>query len=125
MKTASKLLVGLTMALVIGFIARADDKQVGNEKDDRGSSGVPGSSKQVTLKGTITCAKCDLKLQDKCATVIKVKKDGKDVIYYFDPDSNKKFHKDVCNEAKEGTVTGTTAEKNDKQWVKASKVEYK
>jgi hypothetical protein len=110
MKTAGKLLAGLSLVLVLGLIARADEKT----RPDAG---------QVTLKGTITCAKCDLKLQDSCNTVIKVKKDGKDVLYYFDA-ASKKYHKDTCQEAKEGTVMGMVTEKDGKNWVKVSKVEY-
>ena len=109
MKTAGKLLAGLSMVLVLGLIARAEEKDA--------------TLKEVTLKGTITCAKCDLKLQTKCNTVVKVKKDGKDVIYYFDA-SSKKYHKDTCQEAKEGTVIGTVTEKDGKQWVKVTKLEY-
>jgi hypothetical protein len=120
MKTAGKLFLGLTMALAFGLMAvRADEKASDSEDSKKGASG------EVTLKGTITCAKCDLKLEKKCATVIKVKKDGKDVVYFFDKDSNKKYHGDTCMEAKQGSVTGTTAEKDDKHWIKVSKVEYK
>jgi hypothetical protein len=107
MKTACKVMMGLSMVLVLGLISRADD-----------------AKKEVTLKGTITCAKCDLKESKTCATVIKVKKDGKDVVYYFDKDSNKKYHKDTCQEAKDGSVTGTTAEKDDKHWINVTKLEY-
>jgi hypothetical protein len=117
MKTASKLLVGLSIALLIGVFARADEKSDAPE----GSKDAP---KEVKLKGTITCAKCDLKLEKKCATVVKVKKDDKETIYYFDPMGNKKFHGDTCMEAKTGTVTGSVAEKDGKHWVKVSKVDY-
>jgi hypothetical protein len=118
MKTASKLFMGLSMVLVLGLMVRADEK-----KDTPEGKGAKSS--EVTLKGTITCAKCDLKESKTCATVIKVKKDEKDVVYYFDKDSNKKYHKDTCQEPKEGSVTGTTAEKDGKQWITVSKVEYK
>jgi hypothetical protein len=110
MKTAGKLLAGVSIVMFIAFIARADDKKV--------------AGKEVTLKGTITCAKCDLKLQSKCNTVIKVKEDGKDIVYYFDKDSNKKYHGDTCMGAKEGSVTGTTSTKDDKHWVAVNKVKY-
>jgi hypothetical protein len=30
--------------------------------------------KEVTLEGTVTCGKCDLKLDKACATVVVVKK---------------------------------------------------
>ena len=46
----------------------------------------PALAAEVTLKGNITCPKCELKLegQKTCATVVVVKEGGKDVIYYFD-----------------------------------------
>ena len=81
--------------------------------------------KEVTLKGTITCAKCDLKEAQKCATVIQVKdKDDKTVTYYFDADGDKANHKAICTEAKKGSVTGTVTEKDGKKTVKVSKVEF-
>ena len=82
-------------------------------------------AEEKTLKGTITCAKCDLKKETACATVIVVKEDGKEVIYYFDKDSHKKNHSKVCQEAKEGTVTGTVSKDGDKMTIKVTKVEFK
>src|SRR4051794_16547583 len=77
--------------------------------------------KEVTLKGDITCAKCDLKLvKDKCATVIKVKENGKDVVYYFDDAGHKKYHGKVCTESKEGSVTGAVSEKDGKKIITVS-----
>ena len=78
-----------------------------------------------TLTGTITCAKCDLGVESKCATVIKVKEDGKDVIYYFDTKGDKANHKTICTAAKEGTVTGTISEKGGKKIITVTKVEWK
>ena len=88
--------------------------------------GVQGGEKDkaVTLKGTITCAKCDLKVEKKCATVIKVSEDGKDVVYYLDDESAKKNHKKICTEAKKGSVTGKVSEKDGKKIVTATKVEF-
>ena len=77
--------------------------------------------KEETLKGTITCAKCDLKMADKCHTVIKVG----DKVYWFDEKSSKDNHKKICTEAKEGTVTGTVKKEGDKLIVTPSKVEFK
>jgi hypothetical protein len=87
--------------------------------------GVQAADKEVTLKGTVTCAKCDLKKEAKCATVIKVTEDGKDVVYYFDDKSGKENHKAICTEPKEGTVTGTVSEKDGKKVIKVTKVELK
>jgi hypothetical protein len=79
------------------------------------------ADKEETLKGTITCGKCDLKMADKCHTVIKVG----EKIYWFDAESSKKYHKEVCTEAKEGTVVGTVKKDGDKMVVTATKVEFK
>ena len=79
------------------------------------------ADKEETLKGTITCGKCDLKMVDKCHTVIKVG----EKIYWFDEASSKKFHKEICTEAKEGTVVGTVKKDGDKMIVSATKVEFK
>jgi Family of unknown function (DUF6370) len=79
--------------------------------------------KEVTLKGEITCAKCDLKKSDSCHTVIKVKEDGKEVVYWFEKADSKKYHKPICTEAKKGTVKGTVSEKDGKKYVKVSKLD--
>jgi hypothetical protein len=83
--------------------------------------------KEVTIKGQIICAKCGLALEGvkKCATVVAEKKDGKDVLYYFDKDSDKKYHKDICQEAKDGSVTGVVTEKDGKKTIAVKTLEYK
>ena len=86
-----------------------------------GAPVVAEEAKEETLKGTITCGKCDLKMVDKCHTVIKVG----EKIYWFDEASSKKFHKEICTEAKEGTVVGTVKKDGDKMIVSATKVEFK
>ena len=101
---------------------------------------IQAADKEETLKGTVTCAKCDLKIEKKsCATVIVVAKDKKDkdikdkdskdkdskeTVYYFDKESHSKYHKPVCMEPKKGTVTGVVSEKDGKHMVKVSKIEY-
>jgi hypothetical protein len=99
----------LGLGLVFAFISgvKAEDK-----------------AKTVTLKGTITCAKCDLKVADKCHTVIKVEKDGKDVVYYFDDKGSKKYHKQICTEAKKGTVKGTVTKEEGKNIVTVTKLDF-
>jgi hypothetical protein len=87
-------------------------------------SGV-NAADEKTLTGKITCAKCDLKKEKACATVIVAKDGDKDVVYYFDTDSSKKYHKEICTEGKDGKVTGTVSEKDGKHTIKVSKVEFK
>lgn len=93
-------LLGLAVALTLAVGLRADDKE----------------GKEVTLKGKITCAKCDLKVegQTDCATVIVVKEDDKEKVYWFDKDSHKKIHKKVCTEAKMGEVKGVVKKDGEK-----------
>jgi hypothetical protein len=81
-------------------------------------------AKEVTLKGKITCAKCDLGVETKCTTVIVVKEDKKDVIYYLDAKSGKENHKAICTAAKAGAVTGVVSTKDDKKTITATKVVF-
>jgi Family of unknown function (DUF6370) len=106
MKAFGIMLLGMAMVLFLVVGVQADDKE-------------------VTLKGTVTCAKCDLKETQSCHTVIKVKEGDKDVVYYFDKASSKKYHKPICTEAKEGTVKGTVSEMDGKKYVKVTKLELK
>jgi hypothetical protein len=108
MKAAFKTLLALALVLTVGFVALAEEK-----KEEKG--------KAVTLKGTITCAKCDLKETKACATVIKTK----DGVFFFDAKSGKKNHKAICTEPKEGSVTGVVSEKDGKKTITVSKVEFK
>src|SRR5438034_340723 len=75
------------------------------------------ADEEKTLKGKITCAKCDLKKTDDCTTVIVVKEDNKDVIYYLDEKTGKANHAKICKKAKDGTVTGKVEKKGDKMIV--------
>jgi hypothetical protein len=89
-----------------------------------GTNNADEKKKEVVLKGTITCPKCDLGTAKECGTVIVVKGDKKEIIYYFDEASNKKYHDDICTAAKKGTVTGTVKEADKKRIISVKKVEY-
>jgi RecG-like helicase len=78
----------------------------------------------VTIKGQVICAKCGLGKEKACMTVVLEKKGDKEILYYFDKDSDKKYHKEICQEAKDGSVTGEVTEKDGKKTIKVSKVEY-
>ena len=83
------LVAGFALA-AIALLAISGDNFAQDKKDEK---------KEVVLKGKITCAKCDLNVEKKCATVIVVKDDKskKDVTYYFDKDGHGKFHDDICS----------------------------
>jgi len=102
MKAAWSMALGLAVVCALVLGVRADEK------------------KAETLKGTITCAKCDLGTADECATVIKVK----DTVYFFDTKGGKQYHKEICKKAKEGSVTGTVSEKDGKKIVTVKEVKF-
>jgi len=106
MRIAASVLLCLVVVFAFAAVAAAEDKE-------------------VTLEGTITCGKCDLKKDKACATCIVVKKDGKDVVYYFDAKGHKDHHSKVCTEAKMGKVVGVVSKKDDRNIVTVSKVEFK
>jgi hypothetical protein len=89
-------------------------------------TGVRAADKEVTLKGEIMCAKCELQDAKRCQTVIKVQKDGKEVTYYFKDKGNKEeYHEAVCGGGrKEGTVVGIVSQKDGKNWITPTKVDY-
>ncbi|MBX7106441.1 MAG: hypothetical protein K1X57_20355 [Gemmataceae bacterium] len=104
------LFVGLAgLALTSGVAA--EDKKSDKKADEK------------VLKGSVCCAKCELGVADKCATVIKVKENGKDVVYYFDAEANKKHHSDYCKGSAECTVKGKISEKDGKKIVTVSSLE--
>jgi len=108
MRTALSMLAGLALICALALTATAEEK------------------KETTITGTITCAKCDLKVEKSCQTVIKGKAKGsdKEEVYYFDTDSSKKNHKAICTEAKKGSVTGTISEKDGKIIVTVKDVKF-
>ncbi len=107
MRIAALLVLGL--GLVIAFLGSATAQEGG---------------KEVTLKGKITCAKCDLGVEKKCATVIQVTKGDKETLFYFDKASNSKYHKDTCQSAKNGTVTGKVTKDGDKRIIAVESLKY-
>ncbi len=111
MRPVCFVVVALLAACALTVGLRADDK---------------GEKKEVTLKGTILCAKCALKEAKKCQTAIQVKDGDKTVTYYFDDKGNtEEYHEPVCGgDRREGTVTGTVHEHDGKKFIKPAKVEY-
>ena len=106
MKTCISLCTAAAVALVLLWGAQANEQQ------------------EVTIKGSVTCAKCDLKQEKACATVVVEKKDGKDVVYYFDTASDKKHHGAICTTPTPGTVKGTVEDKGGKKTVTVKELTF-
>src|SRR5262245_41607353 len=114
MKKAFSMLAALAAILALAALAtvQAQDKK---EED-----------KDKELKGTICCAKCELKIdgQTKCATVIKVKEGDKDVVYWFDPKADKEHHKKICTTPMKGVVKGTVKKDGDKLIITVKELKF-
>jgi hypothetical protein len=81
------------------------------------------AAKEVTLKGTLTCAKCDLKETEKCQTVLVVK-DGDMKGEYMVAGGKAPKHGEICKAAKENvSLTGTVTEKDGKKTINVTKAE--
>lgn len=70
------------------------------------------SAADVTLKGTATCAKCDLGTASKCTNVLQVKEGGKTVTYLLEGKAGKPYHKTICKASKKVKMTGAVSEKD-------------
>jgi hypothetical protein len=101
-----RMVLSLVCALALVSFVRADDK------------------KEITVKGDVCCAKCEMKKQDTCNAVILVRAGDKEEIYYFDADSQEKHGQECCKEKKPATITGTVTEKDGKKWIAVTKIEY-
>lgn len=105
----------LAMLMVFGGALALATSQAGEKKDDK---------KEVTLKGKICCAKCELGVETECMTVIVTKKDKKDVTVYLDGPSNKKYHGQICSEAKNGSITGTVKDDGKKKVISVKTLKF-
>ncbi len=104
-----RMLLSIACALaLVGFVSADGEK-----------------AKEVKLDGKVCCAKCELGKEKKCATVVVVKEDGKEVMYFFDKDSNSKHHKDYCTGSTDAKVAGSVTEKDGKKWIAVTKIEKK
>jgi hypothetical protein len=103
-------MLGLAAVLMIGLVA------------------APVSAEEMTLNGSVMCAKCKLKKADakECQDVLVVKSDqGATVEYYVAKNAVSKEFGHVCNGETAATVTGEVTEKDGKKWIAPSKMEKK
>jgi len=78
------------------------------------------AAEKVTLKGEMSCAKCNLKETAKCQNALKV---GDKTYYLVQNDVSKKFHREVCTSPKDNVeVEGTVEEKDGKMMLTATSI---
>jgi hypothetical protein len=83
-------------------------------------------SNQVTLNGTMVCAKCKLHVAKECQNVLQVSDPSGNTVNYFlaQNDVSKDFHDNICkNDGEKTTVTGTVEEKDGQEVLTASKID--
>ena len=96
MRAALNVLLGTALVFVVSGV-RAEEKK---------------DKKEVTLKGTIVCTKCELDETKACGNAIKTQIDGKDAtVYFVDTGKNESYHKKICSAPAKGSVTGVLSEK--------------
>lgn len=82
-------------------------------------------SKEVTISGSMVCAKCTLHETKECQNVVQVQQDGKTVNYYLKQNEvSKTAHDPICSGGSEKvTVTGTVKEKGGKEMMTPTKID--
>lgn len=83
-----------------------------------------GADEVKTITGEAKCAKCALKTQSTCQTVVQVKEGDKTVDYYIaDTQVAKDFHPTICQQPRKVTATGKVTKTDGKVILTADKIE--
>lgn len=89
-------------------------------------AGLATAAEEVTLSGTVVCAKCSLKKDDakECQDVLVTKdSEGASAEYYIAKNEVSKEFGHGCTKTTSATVTGEVTEKDGKKWIAPSKME--
>jgi hypothetical protein len=74
------------------------------------------------FEGTATCAKCDLKTEEKCRAALIITVDGTRQTFLAEVnDKAKQLHSEICEKAKPVKVEGEVVEKDGKKTFKITK----
>jgi hypothetical protein len=74
------------------------------------------------FEGTATCAKCDLKTEEKCRAAVIITVDGSKQTYLTEPnDKAKQLHSEICQGPKPVKVEGEVVEKDGHKTFKITK----
>jgi len=113
----------IVLGIALGLFAMAGAAH-GKPAEKKEPAAAADAQKTVTLAGQIGCAHCAFKVANDCADAIRVKEDGKDVVYLFTADPSRKRDMAMCESVREGKVTGIVGEKDGKKTIKVSKIEF-
>lgn len=105
MKALSR--IGVSLAIVLGLLAVTSV-----------------SAEEMTLNGTLKCAKCALKKAEKCQDVLVVTDAaGASTEYWVVKNEAAEKAGHQCKTEAKATVTGVVSEKDGTKWITASKIE--
>jgi len=89
-------------------------------------AGAAAAAEEVTLSGTVVCAKCSLKKDDakECQDVLVAKNaTGEQAQYYIAKNEVSSQFGHGCTKEAPATVTGEVSEKDGRMWITPSKME--
>jgi type 1 fimbria pilin len=89
-------------------------------------AGLAVAVEDVTLTGTVVCAKCSLKKDDakECQDVLVTKDNaGASAEYYIVKNEVSSKFGHACSKQSAATVTGEVSEKDGRKWIAPSKME--
>jgi hypothetical protein len=114
----------IAFGIALSLFAFAASVQAAKPAAKKEAAPAADVQKTVTLSGQIGCGMCAFKVTKTCADAIRVKEDGKDVVYLFAADPARKHDMAMCKTVRDGKVTGVVSEEDGKKTIKVSKVEY-
>jgi hypothetical protein len=122
MKAIFAALVLSLFTVAAGRVSVAEEtkKEEAKKKDAPAPAAAAG---EVTLKGTMMCAKCVLKEPGNCQNVLKVGAGAKEVKYYMAKNAvAEDHHEEICGRTAKATVKGTVSEEAGKKILTASDI---
>jgi hypothetical protein len=100
----------IAAALVLASCLSAGPARAGDPPPPKTATPTSGAAHEVTLKGTLGCAKCSFHEAKACENVLKVKSGDKTESYVLaDNAVSRANHEKVCGPSSPATVTGTVS----------------
>jgi hypothetical protein len=114
MRTRSAAALALSFVLLAAPAARAGDPPA---QPTKAAAPAPAAAAhEVTLKGTLGCAKCSFHEADACQNELKVQAGDKVETYVLAPNAvSEANHEKVCGPSSPATVTGTVSKSKSKK----------
>jgi hypothetical protein len=105
--------------------AKPEAKAEAKPEGKKPAAAKGAAAKEVTLSGTMVCAKCSLGEGKKCQSVLKVDEGGKSEKYYLAQNEvAEQNHETVCSGETKATVTGAVKTAKGKKVLTASAIKF-